>query len=69
MLVRILHKNGRPLVFETSQVVVLDDAGTPLACSYEQQGNVVHCDATEQDWPVVCNELGLVAKRAEVLQS
>jgi hypothetical protein len=69
MLVRILHESGKVLVLRCSQATVLDELGNPLACSYEQQGSIIHCDATEADWPAVCNELGLVAKPVEVVKS
>lgn len=69
MLIRINHESGKVLTMRVSQVTVLTEDGTPVACAYDQQGVIIHSDATQPDWVAVCRENGLIAQPAEVLRS
>lgn len=62
MIVRLYSPTGGVVNLQASQVVVLADDGTPLACSYQAGQAIVHSDARERDWGEVMRDLGLKAK-------
>jgi hypothetical protein len=59
MRVRITHTDGNVYTIPVEQVVVTQDDGTPIACTYKTHGLIVHADASQKDWSNVVNELGL----------
>lgn len=68
MKIRIRHVNGDVFVLPVTEVVVTDDYGVPLACSYEHLRSIVHCDATQKDWVKCVSDLGIEAKPVTLIK-
>lgn len=68
MKVRLRHVNGDVYTIPVTEVVVTDDSGAPLACTYEHLKSIVHCDATQKDWLRCMQELGIQSKPVTILK-
>jgi hypothetical protein len=59
MQVRITHSDGNTYTIPVEQVVVTQDDGTPIACTYRLKSKIIHSDASHKDWNAVVAQLGL----------
>ncbi len=60
MKIRFRGANGKSYEIPVHEVVVLDDHGQAVACTYEAApGRLVHSDASQSDWVKFATGLNL----------
>jgi hypothetical protein len=68
-LVFIHPKTRQRITIPATQVVVTDDAGRPLAISYENDRHtIVHADLNDSDFAEICQNIGMKAERPEIIK-
>ena len=66
-LILIHPKTRQKITIPSTQVVVCDDFGRPLAISYEATpGTVIHSDLNDPDFPRIMANLGLKTEKPEL---
>lgn len=70
MLIRFVHQTtGKVITLPVTQIIVCNDLGVPLACTYQEGQTVIHSDATHDDFGQVVADLhlGVSAQSVDVV--
>ena len=68
MISRVRLKDGRVATLHTSEVVSYDDNDNPVAVTYEENGLIMHSDASHRDFSRVCRRLGIDPPEVDVIK-